>query len=217
MPSSSWIAPAGTSPKARVPANLTPVFLPPYSPELNAIERVWLYLHERFLSHRLWPSYEEIVDACCAAWNAPPRRSRPNPIPLLLRLAAAGHDLTESVLLASLCRLSRGGCRKCHQGSGWNAVASGLRPHTPRRPGSARPKGIGPGRRRMPQRTTAAGAGPAGTHSRPALLGVAWMTATPHGVAQAAAISSRRRPSPCRPPSRPACGRGSGSGRWWRC
>jgi hypothetical protein len=27
-----------------VPANLTPVFLPPYSPELNAIERIWLYL-----------------------------------------------------------------------------------------------------------------------------------------------------------------------------
>jgi transposase len=53
-----------------VPGNLTPLFLPPYSPELNAIERVWLYLRERFLSHRLWPSYDDILDACCAAWNA---------------------------------------------------------------------------------------------------------------------------------------------------
>jgi transposase len=53
-----------------VPANLTPVFLPPYSPELNAIERVWLYLRERFLSHRLWPTYDDILDACCSAWNA---------------------------------------------------------------------------------------------------------------------------------------------------
>ncbi len=53
-----------------VPANLTPVFLPAYSPELNAIERVWLYLRERFLSHRLWPSYDDILDGCCAAWNA---------------------------------------------------------------------------------------------------------------------------------------------------
>ena len=35
-----------------IPANLTPLFLPAYSPELNAIERVWLYLRERFLSHR---------------------------------------------------------------------------------------------------------------------------------------------------------------------
>ena len=53
-----------------IPANLTPLFLPPYSPELNAIERVWLHLRERFLSHRLWPSYDHILDACCAAWNA---------------------------------------------------------------------------------------------------------------------------------------------------
>ena len=53
-----------------IPANLTPLFLPPYSPELNAIERVWLYLRERFLSHRLWPTYDDILDACCAAWNA---------------------------------------------------------------------------------------------------------------------------------------------------
>jgi transposase len=49
-----------------IPANLTPLFLPPYSPELNAIERVWPYLRERFLSHRLWPGYDDILDACCA-------------------------------------------------------------------------------------------------------------------------------------------------------
>ena len=53
-----------------VPANLTPVFLPAYSPELNAIERLWLFLRERFLSHRLWPTYEHIVEACCRAWNS---------------------------------------------------------------------------------------------------------------------------------------------------
>ena len=52
------------------PANLTPLFLPPYSPELNAIERIWLYLSERFLSHRLWPTYDDLLDACCTAWNA---------------------------------------------------------------------------------------------------------------------------------------------------
>jgi transposase len=41
----------------------------PYSPELNAIERLWLYLRERFLSHRLWPTYHHILDACCRAWT----------------------------------------------------------------------------------------------------------------------------------------------------
>lgn len=52
-----------------IPNNLSPVFLPAYSPELNAIERVWLYLRERYLSHRLWPTYDHIVHACCEAWN----------------------------------------------------------------------------------------------------------------------------------------------------
>ena len=52
-----------------IPANLTLVFLPPYSPELNAIKQVWLYLRERFLSHRLWPTYDDILDACCVAWT----------------------------------------------------------------------------------------------------------------------------------------------------
>ena len=54
-----------------VPANLTLVHLPPYSPELNPVERVWLYLRERWLSHRvLAGGYEAVLDAACAAWNA---------------------------------------------------------------------------------------------------------------------------------------------------
>jgi DDE superfamily endonuclease len=52
-----------------VPANITLVPLPSYSPELNPVERVWLYLKERFLSHRLLADYEAIVDAACNAWN----------------------------------------------------------------------------------------------------------------------------------------------------
>ena len=53
-----------------VPDNVTLVPLPPYSPQLNPVERVWLYLRDRFLSHRLLDSYEDIVNACCDAWNA---------------------------------------------------------------------------------------------------------------------------------------------------
>ena len=36
-----------------VPDNVTLALLPPYSPELNPVERVWLYLRERFLSLRV--------------------------------------------------------------------------------------------------------------------------------------------------------------------
>ena len=53
----------------RVPANITPVPLPPYSPELNPVERVWLYLKERFLSMRLLNDYKEIVAAATKAWK----------------------------------------------------------------------------------------------------------------------------------------------------
>ena len=52
-----------------VPANVTLVPLPAYSPELNPVERVWLYLKERFLSHRLLNDYDAIVDAASNAWN----------------------------------------------------------------------------------------------------------------------------------------------------
>ncbi len=52
-----------------VPDNVSLVILPAYSPELNPIERVWLYLRERHLSHRLLDSYDDIVSACCTAWN----------------------------------------------------------------------------------------------------------------------------------------------------
>jgi len=54
----------------QVPGNITLLPLPPYSPELNPVERVWLYMRERFLSFRLYRSEQAIVDALCAAWNA---------------------------------------------------------------------------------------------------------------------------------------------------
>ena len=44
--------------------------LPPYSPELNAIEKVWQYLRDRYLSGRLFSGIEAIVEACCTAWNS---------------------------------------------------------------------------------------------------------------------------------------------------
>ncbi|WP_149649473.1 MULTISPECIES: transposase [Azospirillum] len=53
-----------------VPDNITLVPLPPYSPELNPAERVWLYLRERFLSHQILDDYDAVVQACCDAWSA---------------------------------------------------------------------------------------------------------------------------------------------------
>ncbi len=44
--------------------------LPPDSPEINPVERIWLYLREHVLSHRLLKNYNAIVEACSKAWNA---------------------------------------------------------------------------------------------------------------------------------------------------
>ena len=52
-----------------VPDNITLLTLPPYAPELNPVENVWQYLRGNKLANRLYPSYRDIVDACCAAWN----------------------------------------------------------------------------------------------------------------------------------------------------
>jgi len=52
-----------------VPASITPMRRPPYSPELNPVERVWEYLKECFLSHRLLDDFDAVVDATCSAWN----------------------------------------------------------------------------------------------------------------------------------------------------
>ncbi len=49
--------------------DVTLVKLPPYAPELNPVERVWLYLRERFLSHRLHADQQAVTDAACNAWN----------------------------------------------------------------------------------------------------------------------------------------------------
>ncbi|MCL6272356.1 transposase, partial [Sansalvadorimonas sp. 2012CJ34-2] len=48
-------------------SNLTPVHLPPYSPELNSAEQLWEWLREHDLSNRCFDGYEDIVDACCNA------------------------------------------------------------------------------------------------------------------------------------------------------
>ena len=53
-----------------IPENVTLLRLPSYSPELNPIENVWEYLRGNYLSHTVWDTYDQIVDACCTAWNA---------------------------------------------------------------------------------------------------------------------------------------------------
>ena len=52
-----------------VPANITLVPLPPYSPELNPMEGVWRWIKARYLSNRCYKNYEDIVKHVAIGWN----------------------------------------------------------------------------------------------------------------------------------------------------
>lgn len=70
-----------------MPENITPIILPPYSPELNPVENIWEYLRKNKLANRIYDTYEDIVDACCDAWNA--LMATPDTIATLTRRAWA--------------------------------------------------------------------------------------------------------------------------------
>ena len=56
-----------------VPANITLFLLPPYSPELNPIKRLWHWLRDHQLSNRVYIDYHDLFDSGCRAWNVEPR------------------------------------------------------------------------------------------------------------------------------------------------
>ena len=58
-----------TSPKLKVPHNITLLPLPPRSPELNPVENIWQFMRDNWLSNRVFKSYDDIVAHCCEAWN----------------------------------------------------------------------------------------------------------------------------------------------------
>ncbi len=57
------------SAKLLVPENITIVPLPAKCPELNPQENVWQFMRDNWLSNRVFTSYNNLVDHCCAAWN----------------------------------------------------------------------------------------------------------------------------------------------------
>ena len=58
-----------TTDKLDVPKNVSLVFLPSRSPELNPVENIWQFLRANWLSNRVFETYDAIIDAACDAWN----------------------------------------------------------------------------------------------------------------------------------------------------
>ena len=52
-----------------VPGNITLLELPPCSPELDPIERIWHHLRSHWLANSLFRSLADVMDACEMAWN----------------------------------------------------------------------------------------------------------------------------------------------------
>lgn len=52
-----------------IPANMTLFHLPPYSPELNPVERLWLWLKDNFLSNRIMKDLPHMIELGTEAWR----------------------------------------------------------------------------------------------------------------------------------------------------
>ena len=51
----------------RWPKRITPLFLPPYSPELNPVERLWLWLRNNHWSNRTYADEAALIAAVADA------------------------------------------------------------------------------------------------------------------------------------------------------
>jgi transposase len=59
-----------TSNNVRIPANVSIINLPPYSPQLNPIEKLWQYLRKHYWSNRVHADYDALRCAAIEAWHS---------------------------------------------------------------------------------------------------------------------------------------------------
>ena len=57
------------TPKLKIPSNISLLFLPPYSPELNPIEQLWRQLKHKWLANRCFDDYLDIINSTAYAWS----------------------------------------------------------------------------------------------------------------------------------------------------
>ena len=58
-----------TSALVKPPQNLTIVPLPPYSPQLNPVEKLWQYFRKHFWSNRVYDNYDALRFAAIESWQ----------------------------------------------------------------------------------------------------------------------------------------------------
>jgi transposase len=55
--------------KLVVPDSITVLYLPPCSPELNPVERLWGSMRSHYLANRTFDNYEHLLNASAQAWQ----------------------------------------------------------------------------------------------------------------------------------------------------
>jgi transposase len=58
-----------TTGRIQVPSNITLLPLPPYTPELNVVERLWHWVKDHEFGNRIYPTYDDLADEVCAMWQ----------------------------------------------------------------------------------------------------------------------------------------------------
>ena len=91
------------------------ILLPSRAPELNPVENIWQYLRQNWLSNRVFDTYEDIIDAACAAWrkliakpetitSIAPHRSKIRAVRIR---ASSVQQMTQSMSLSGIARPRR--------------------------------------------------------------------------------------------------------------
>jgi hypothetical protein len=58
-----------TTPRLRLPRNISLISLLSCAPEPNPVENIWQFLRANCLSNTVFSGIEHIIDAACTAWN----------------------------------------------------------------------------------------------------------------------------------------------------
>lgn len=49
----------------KIPENIMPIFIPPYTPEMNPIEQIWEELREKGFKNEVFQSLDKVVERLC--------------------------------------------------------------------------------------------------------------------------------------------------------
>jgi len=51
------------SKELQIPPNIEIIYLPPYSPELNPVERLWLYIKQNTIKNKIYETLNDLEEA----------------------------------------------------------------------------------------------------------------------------------------------------------